>query len=37
LVRHGNQMIQFPAGQPHRYENPGDRVASMLMTIDHAV
>jgi XRE family transcriptional regulator, regulator of sulfur utilization len=32
-----DQVIQFPAGQPHRYENPGEVAARMLMTIDYAV
>ena len=32
-----DQMVQFPAGQPHRYSNPGDVVARMIMTIDYAV
>jgi transcriptional regulator with XRE-family HTH domain len=31
-----SQMIQFLAGQPHRYENPGASAARMLMTIDYA-
>ena len=32
-----DQVIQFPAGQPHRYENPGAATARLLMTIDYAV
>ena len=32
-----NQLVQFPAGQPHRYSNPGEAVARMIMTIDYAV
>jgi len=32
-----DQLLQFPAGQPHRYSNPGELVARMIMTIDYAV
>ena len=32
-----DQLVQFPAGQPHRYSNPGELVARMIMTIDYAV
>lgn len=32
-----DQMVQFPAGQPHRYANTGSHVARMIMTIDYAV
>ncbi len=32
-----DQLVQFPAGQPHRYFNPGEHVARMIMTIDYAV
>ena len=31
-----DQVLQFPAGQPHRYENLGTEIARMLMTIDYA-
>jgi len=32
-----DQLVQFPAGQPHSYSNPGELVARMIMTIDYAV
>ena len=32
-----DQLVQFPAGQPHRYSNPGEAVARMIMTIDYTV
>jgi XRE family transcriptional regulator, regulator of sulfur utilization len=32
-----DQLLQFPAGQPHSYSNPGDVIARMIMTIDYAV
>jgi transcriptional regulator with XRE-family HTH domain len=31
------QLVQFPAGQPHRYENTGAGMARLIMTIDYAV
>jgi transcriptional regulator with XRE-family HTH domain len=32
-----SQLLQFPAGQPHRYENTGAAMARLIMTIDYAV
>jgi XRE family transcriptional regulator, regulator of sulfur utilization len=32
-----DQLVQFPAGQPHRYTNAGKAVARLIMTIDYAV
>jgi transcriptional regulator with XRE-family HTH domain len=34
---HEGQLLQFPAGQPHRYENAGTGMARLIMTIDYAV
>jgi transcriptional regulator with XRE-family HTH domain len=31
------QLVQFPAGQPHRYANVGTGMARLIMTIDYAV
>jgi transcriptional regulator with XRE-family HTH domain len=34
---HENQFIQFFAGEPHRYLNPGKKMARIIMSIDYAV
>ncbi len=34
---HAGQLLQFPAGEPHRYTNPGKGMARLIMTIDYTV
>jgi XRE family transcriptional regulator, regulator of sulfur utilization len=34
---HEEQFVQFQAGQPHRYVNPGRKMARLIMSIDYAV
>jgi transcriptional regulator with XRE-family HTH domain len=36
-VAHENQFIQFHASEPHRYLNPGKKMARVLMSIDYAL
>jgi XRE family transcriptional regulator, regulator of sulfur utilization len=36
-VAHENQFIQFQAGEPHRYSNPGKKMTRVVMSIDYAL